>query len=279
MAPAAVRPARRDTTLFLLTLTLLASFTDRNLLASVHTHTEPQPQLDFPGSMSEAQDACAVVVIQASMFEPLRLELQLTDSQLGFLSGMAFSVCGAVFGLTMGFLTDRFNRKWLLVRFPRFFLHSPVIYPPPPFSSPSCWLIFAQKRQVVSIAVWSAATVGQGLTVGYVQLVVMRVLVGVGEAAGGPVAHSMICDLFVPERRGFALSVWNMGIPAGTLLGLLLGGELTASMGWRNAFIVVGSPGLLLALMFALCAKEPTRGGLEPTRRQVAAAKLAAGAI
>lgn len=193
--------ARRDTTLFLLTLSLLVSFVDRNLLST--------------------------------MFEPLRLELQLTDAQLGFLSGMAFSVCGALFGLTMGWLTDRVNRKWLLT---------------------------------AAIATWSLSTAAQGLTNSYVQLLLWRVMVGIGEAAGGPVAHSMICDLYAPERRGFALSLWNTAIPMGTLLGLLLGGRLTASMGWRRAFISVGLPGLGLAVLFAVCAREPKRGGLE--RRQ-----------
>ena len=156
-APPLPRPAARNTTLFLLTLSLLASFIDRNLLAT--------------------------------MFEPLRLELALTDGQLGFLSGMAFTVCGALFGLAMGWLTARVNRKWLL----------------------TC-----------AIATWSLATAAQGLTSSYTQLVLARVMVGIGEAAGGPVAHSMICDLFPAERRGFALSLWNTAIPMGTLLGLLL---------------------------------------------------------
>ena len=66
------------------------------------------------------------------------------------------------------------------------------------------------------------ATAAQGLTASYTQLVLARVMVGIGEAAGGPVAHSMICDLFPTERRGFALSLWNTAIPMGTLLGLLL---------------------------------------------------------
>lgn len=195
--------AGRNITLFLLTLSLLVSFVDRNLLST--------------------------------MFEPLRLELRLTDAQLGFLSGMAFSVCGALFGLTMGWLTDRVNRKWLLT---------------------------------AAIATWSLSTAAQGLTDTYLQLVLWRVMVGIGEAAGGPVAHSMICDLYPPERRGFALSLWNTAIPMGTLLGLLLGGRLTASMGWRRAFITVGLPGLGLALLFAVCAYEPVRGGFERRRQR-----------
>ena len=196
-------PAGRNITLLLLTLSLLVSFVDRNLLST--------------------------------MFEPLRLELRLTDAQLGFLSGMAFSVCGALFGLTMGWLTDRVNRKWLLT---------------------------------AAIATWSLCTAAQGLTNTYLQLVLWRMMVGIGEAAGGPIAHSMICDLYPPERRGFALSLWNTAIPTGTLLGLLLGGQLTASMGWRRAFITVGLPGLGLALLFAVCAYEPARGGLERRRQR-----------
>lgn len=199
----------RDVTLFLLTLSFLVSHVDRNLLST--------------------------------MFEPLRLELGLTDTQLGFLSGVAFSVCKALFGLAMGWLTDRVNRKWLLT---------------------------------AAIAAWSLATAAQGLTSSYMQLVLARVMVGIGEAAGGPVAHSMICDLFPAERRGFTLSLWNTAIPIGTLLGLLLGGQLTAWMGWRQAFITVGLPGLGLALFFALCAQEPKRGALERQPMAGAAAAL-----
>ena len=191
-------PPRRNATLCLLTLTLLVSFIDRNLLST--------------------------------MFEPLNKELGLTDSQLGFLSGVAFSVCGALFGLAMGWLTDRLNRKHLLV---------------------------------CGITVWSLATAGQGLATSYWQLLLTRVLVGIGEATGGPVAHSMICDLFPPDERGRALSVWNTAIPAGTLLGLLLGGGITGSLGWRAAFIIVGLPGVVLAALVGLCAREPVRGGTE----------------
>ena len=191
-------PPRRSATLCLLTLTLLVSFIDRNLLST--------------------------------MFEPLNKELGLTDSQLGFLSGVAFSVCGALFGLAMGWLTDRLNRKHLLV---------------------------------CGITVWSLATAAQGLATSYWQLLLTRVLVGIGEATGGPVAHSMICDLFPPDERGRALSVWNTAIPAGTLLGLLLGGGITGSLGWRAAFIIVGLPGVVLAALVGLCAREPVRGGTE----------------
>ena len=89
----------------------------------------------------------------------------------------------------------------------------------------------------------------QGLATSYWQLLLTRVLVGIGEATGGPVAHAMICDLFPPDERGRALSVWNTAIPAGTLLGLLLGGGITGSLGWRAAFIIVGLPGVVLAAL------------------------------
>eukprot|EP01049_Picozoa_sp_SAG25_P001979 SAG25_NODE_97_length_15788_cov_5.361910_4_plen_479_part_00 len=186
---------QRYVTLLLLTLSMLASFLDRNLLST--------------------------------MFEPLRMELRVTDAQLGLLSGVAFSAFNALFGVLMGFWCDRCNRVRLMA---------------------------------AAVAAWSLFTAAQGLASSFGVLVLCRMMVGVGEAASGPAAHSIICDLFVPGRRGLAFSIWNTSIPAGTLLGLLLGGQLTTSIGWRGAFIIVGLPGLLLALLLLVLAHEPARG-------------------
>ena len=162
--PAGTAEWRRHLTLALLTLSMLASFVDRNLLST--------------------------------MFGPLSAELQLSDAQLGFLSGVAFSVANAIFGVSMGYMADRYNRKVLMS---------------------------------TAVALWSLFTALQGVCTSYYELVLMRMMVGIGEAAAGPVAHSVICDLFSPERRAFAFSIWNTSIPVGALGGLLLGGQLSVS--------------------------------------------------
>jgi MFS family permease len=130
----------------------------------------------------------------ATMMEPIKHELLLSDAQLGFLSGGAFSICNAFVGLAMGYAADRYNRKRVLV---------------------------------TSMVLWCGFTAAQALAHSYWSLLAMRVLVGVGEAGGGPASHSIICDLFPLQARGLALSVYAAAIPGGILLGLLLGGWLT----------------------------------------------------
>jgi MFS family permease len=87
--------------------------------------------------------------------------------------------------------------------------------------------------------------------------------VGIGEAGGSPPSHSLLSDYFPPERRGFALGVYSAGIPIGGAIGALLGGWIGAYFGWRTAFLVVGLPGILMALVVFLTLREPQRGQAE----------------
>jgi predicted MFS family arabinose efflux permease len=102
-----------------------------------------------------------------------------------------------------------------------------------------------------------------GTAAGFATLLLYRIGVGVGEAGGSPPAHSMISDYFPPERRASALGVFSLGIPLGILVGFLAGGWLDETLGWRLAFVVVGLPGVLLALVVALTLREPMRGHSE----------------
>lgn len=109
------------------------------------------------------------------------------------------------------------------------------------------------------VAIWSLATAGAALADSFVTLVLARALVGVGEAAFITISPSMIADLFPPERRNRALTVLNAAMPAGVAIGFTLAGLFGQWWGWRAAFVIVGLPGLLLALV-ALVLHDPPRG-------------------
>src|SRR5262249_27641711 len=92
------------------------------------------------------------------------------------------------------------------------------------------------------------------------QLLLARIGVAIGEAGGSPPAHSMISDLFVSERRATALGIYALGIPVGTMIGNLAGGWINEAMNWRTAFVMVGLPGVLTALVLRFSVAEPARG-------------------
>jgi MFS family permease len=122
-----------------------------------------------------------------------------------------------------------------------------------------------QRKYIVagSVFLWSLATVGSGLAPSYDSLLVMRALVGIGEAGYATVAPGMIADLFVADRRARVLAWFYMAIPVGTALGYMVGGAVADDWGWRAAFLVAGAPGVL-ATLAALLIREPRRGGAEP---------------
>jgi predicted MFS family arabinose efflux permease len=99
-----------------------------------------------------------------------------------------------------------------------------------------------------------------GLAQNYFQLLLARVGVGVGEAGGSPPAHSIISDIFPPEKRASALAFYSMGVNIGIMFGFLAGGWLNEIFNWRVAFMVVGIPGLLIAIIVRYTLREPIRG-------------------
>ena len=161
------------------------------------------------------------------LLESIKLDLGLSDTQLGLLSGTAFGLFYATLGIPIARLADIFSRKLVIV---------------------------------VSLALWSAMTALCGSASGFAMLLLYRVGVGVGEAGGSPPSHAVISDLFAPENRGAALGIFSLGVPVGILVGLLAGGWLDESLGWRTAFVVVGLPGLALAVLVGLTLREPPRG-------------------
>jgi MFS family permease len=128
------------------------------------------------------------------------------------------------------------------------------------------WADRGVRKNIVAICVtvWSCATAIGGLTRNFIQLLLLRSILGVGEAGYAPASASMIGDYFPKEQRGRMLSLWSVGNLIGTALGLVGGGIIATHLGWRWAFYIVGIPGLIFAL-FIWRAVEPKRGAFDST--------------
>ena len=174
--------------------------------------------------------------------EPIKQDLGLSDTQLGLLTGLAFAVVYTVLGIPIARFADRptSNRVTIIA---------------------------------IALAVWSAFTALCGVAQNFVQLLLARIGVGVGEAGCTPPAHALISDKVPPEKRASVLALYSMGVPLGSLAGLALGGLIADSIGWRWAFILVGLPGLILAVLTVMTIKEPRR--LAAMQAATAAAKPA----
>ncbi len=168
----------------------------------------------------------------------IKADLDLTDSQLGFLGGAAFAVFYALFGVPLGRLADRWHRVRLLT---------------------------------IGLALWSAMTAASGLAKNYLTLSLARMGVGVGEASASPTAYSLISDYFPAKKRGTALAIYSSGLYIGGGVSLLIGAKISkvwdaaypgggwgGLVGWQAAFMAVGLPGLLVAVWVATL-REPAR--------------------
>lgn len=159
-----------------------------------------------------------------ALFEPIKAELGLSDAQLGWL-GSAYILVFSLAALPFGVLSDVKSRKGVIAG---------------------------------GVAVWSLFTALSGMVRNFGQLFFCRAAVGVGEAAYGPAANSMTADYFPGKDRAIAMGILAAGIPLGGVLGLLLGGWLEQIYGWRVAFMAVGLPGFLCALLVSRL-RDPTR--------------------
>ncbi len=173
-------------------------------------------------------DRQILVILQ----ESIKAELGLSDKQLGLLSGFSFALFYVVCGIPIARWADRYNRVNIVS---------------------------------ASLAIWSGMTALCGLAGSFLQLLAARIGVGVGEAGASPPSHSIISDYFSHEQRGRALSVYSVGIYIGILFGFLAGGWINQFFGWRMAFLVVGLPGILLAVIVKLTLREPRRGQSDAT--------------
>jgi predicted MFS family arabinose efflux permease len=164
------------------------------------------------------------------LIEPIKAELNISDGQIGLLTGFVFAAFYATFGIPIAMWADRGNRRNILA---------------------------------ISLSLWSGMTALSGFALNYWQLLIARMGVGVGEAGGTPPATSIISDLYAPKERAFALGIYTAGIGLGVLAGFVIGGYVYKYFGWRTAFFVAGVPGLILAGIVRLTIREPKRGAIE----------------
>jgi MFS family permease len=162
----------------------------------------------------------------------MKVDLGLSDTDLGLLGGTAFALLYAFSGIPIARLAERFNRVTIIAS---------------------------------ALVVWSSLTALCGAAANFSQLVLLRIGVGAGEAGCSPPAHSLISDYFEPERRASALSVYSTGISIGYLFGAVVGGYVAHRFGWRAACVTVGLPGIVVAILVKRWIEEPPRGYSEPS--------------
>jgi len=169
--------------------------------------------------------------ILSILMPSIQRDMQLSDPQLGLLGGVAFAIFYATLGIPIGRLADRWSRKGVIA---------------------------------ISLVIWSGMTALSGLAGSFVPLLLARIGVGVGEAGGSPPSHSLISDYFPLEKRASAMAVYATGTYVGIMIGFLAGGWLSELFDWRTAFLLVGLPGVFLAVFVRLTLREPERGQSEP---------------
>lgn len=164
------------------------------------------------------------------LLTPIKEEIGASDTAMGLLTGVAFAFFYATAAIPLARLVDFGNRRNLLA---------------------------------ISLAIWSGATALCGTATGYVHLLLARIGVAAGEASCNPAIMSIISDLYPKDRRATAIGATLIGTGVGVMLGSVFGGLVAQELGWRVAFIVVGLPGILVALLMWLTVPEPPRGGAE----------------
>jgi MFS family permease len=162
----------------------------------------------------------------STLIEPIKAEFHLSDGAVGFLTGVSLAIFYVAAGLPLGRLADRANRRNMIVG---------------------------------ALVGWSFMTGLCGLTRTFLQLLLARIGVGIGEAGGTPPSHSMIADYFAPAQRLVAMSIYSLGVPAGLALGAIGAGWFADHFGWRSGLLAFSACGLPVALLM-LTLREPRRG-------------------
>lgn len=164
----------------------------------------------------------------------IQADLDLTNTQLGLLIGLAFAAFYTILGIPLAFLADRMNRVTLLS---------------------------------LALAVWSGFTAMTGFAQNFMHIALARVGVGIGEAGGSPPSHSMISDFYAKDERAGALGVYSLGIPLGIMAAYFLTASLLGAdpsqVNWRRIFIILGISGIVLSIIVRVVIQEPIRGAME----------------
>jgi MFS family permease len=158
--------------------------------------------------------------------EPMKLDLHLSDAQLGLLGGLMFGLLYTFIGLPIARLAERFSRPAIIS---------------------------------ASLVIWSGFTVLCGLGRNFAELALARAGVGAGEAGCSPAAYSLISDYVAQHRRALAFGFYASGTSIGALFGMAFGGLIADAYGWRAAFFIAGAPGLVFAILTWLTLREPRR--------------------
>ncbi len=216
-----------------------------NKSSAADSNSEDYPPPRYAWSVTALLTAAYVISfidrqVLALLVEPIKADLDLSDTQMSLLMGLAFGIFYTVLGIPIARLADRYSRRSIIS---------------------------------VGIALWCFATAACGLARSYAHLFVARVGVGVGEASLTPSAMSLISDYFPPHSRGRAIAFYNMGISVGVGIAMLLGGVIVGYAQtapplalpfigtlkpWQAVFMIVGLPGLVLAVLM-LGIREPAR--------------------
>ncbi len=163
----------------------------------------------------------------AILLEPIKAEFGVSDTAMGLLYGFAFALFYATLAIPVAHFADRNSRRNILA---------------------------------IAAGLWSLMTVLCGMAGSFMQLLLFRVGVAVGEAGGVPPSQSMVNDLYPPHQRATAMAIFSSATFIGTIIAMVGGALIAQHMGWRAAFFIVGAPGLLLALIVRFTLSEPERG-------------------
>ena len=164
--------------------------------------------------------------ILAILAAPIQRDLGLSDGQMGLLGGFAFALLYSTLAVPLAWLADRTSRVWVIT---------------------------------LSLALWSGFTALCGLAQGFWHIFLSRLGVGIGEAGGVAPSYAIIADYFPIERRALALSIYSLGIPLGSAVGVIAGGYIAVLIDWRAAFFAVGLAGIAIAPLFRLLVKDIPR--------------------
>ncbi len=207
----------------------------------MNTSTDAQPAAPVTSSLALRWYVLVMMVlvytlsiadryVMSTVLEPIRLELQLSDSGIAWLTGVSLALFYVFFGFPISWLIDRGNRRNIIA---------------------------------VSVIIWSAMTTFCGLAQNYWQLLFSRIGVGIGEAGGTPGANSILSDYFPVNRRPMALTIFALGASIGAWLGADIAGAIADKSGWRAAFLWLGIPGAVFGVLVFLTVREPRRGQLD----------------
>jgi predicted MFS family arabinose efflux permease len=195
----------------------------------------------FVLALSNYLDRTILSIMQVA----LKKDLGLTDTQLGTLTGLSFAIFYTTLALPIARVADRVARKYVLAG---------------------------------ALTVWTLMTAASSLAGGYLSLLACRIGVAAGEAGCVPATHSLISDYFPRHRRATAMAIWGLALPLGGMLGFAVGGQLTAAVGWRRAFLLVGLGGLLILPVLLIFLREPKRGRFDGETPDTAGPRRSAAA-